>query len=156
MDKPKASTLSVEIAKTIPGRGRQRIVSSQFGHTVRSMLDVARQWEAGNTWREHDGHEPLPPPFSVTVMSMLERVNESRVKAERRMAAEQSRRHSEAAAQHAKLELLKPNVSRRVLNERRERTKQRIEDRRARSGEVSRDESELPGREGGHATGVQS
>lgn len=95
------------------------------------MINMARQWEERVEMQAAQGVAGDAPPFSVSVMDFLRRMNESRNAAYRRHAARMRAHHVQAAERQRRQEEKRPHVSRRVLRERRQRSTERIEERRS-------------------------
>lgn len=112
-------------------RSHYELVSPVMQVTLRIMMHRARHWEAMETWGVSSGREPNPTPYPRSVMALVAEINKIRVEAQREEAARQRELHQKAAMDAAKREEAKPRVSRRVLNERRERSRSEINRRRA-------------------------
>ncbi len=86
---------------------------------IGTMLATSRHWEQMEEIRERCGLEPEPPPFHQSVMALLARINKIRVALQREQMQRQLEHHQKQAKIARRREAFRPNVSRRVLNERR-------------------------------------
>lgn len=86
---------------------------------LRTMIATARHWEQMEEIRAEHDMESVPAPFHWTVMAHLERINKLRRAAQREQMQRQLEQHQKQAKIARRREAFTPNVSRRVLNERR-------------------------------------
>lgn len=85
---------------------------------LRTMTATARHWEQMEEIRAEHDMESLPAPFHWTVMAHLERINKLRRAAQREQMQRQLAEHQKQAKIARRRDAFRPNVSRRVLNER--------------------------------------
>lgn len=116
-EQPKLSELSIAVAKATNG------MASLFpGPTIPCLLvtliHTARHWEQTEEIRTEHDMEPVPAPFHWTVMQFLARVNELRRAAQREQMKQQLELRQKQAKIARRREAFRPNVSRRVINER--------------------------------------
>lgn len=137
---------------------RVELVSPVMRCALKLMLHRAEDWEVRNTWRERAGLDPLPEPFSRSVMIFLANLNDVRVEAERVRAAQLRRYHQERAAALKKAEqMTRPHVSRRVLHERAARRVQERKHESSGGDDAGREEDPVLGEDpGGDVGGVQA
>jgi len=85
---------------------------------LRTMLATSRHWEQMEEIRERCDLESEPPPFHQSVMALLYRINKIRVAAQREEMRRRLEHHQKQAKIARRRDAFRPNVSRRVLNER--------------------------------------
>ena len=91
------------------------------------MITQARHWEQMEEARERCGLDPEPAPFHWTVMGHLERVNKQRRAAQRQQMEKQLEYRAQQAKIARRRDSMRPNISRRVENERRVTNRARAE-----------------------------
>ncbi len=116
----KLSPLHIEVAIAC-GRTEPLSFGPLTPCLINLMLGTARHWEQMEEVRAKHGMEAESSPFHSTVMTMLVEINEIRVQAQRaemRRRMEQNKVRQKIARRR---KALRPHISRRVENERRER-----------------------------------